>query len=83
MILATIYIAGFFLCLIILSMFGKKLGVNYDDREDDWLDDFDSNASAYITWSFAWPLVAIFGSIALIWKGLEMLTKYLINKFEI
>lgn len=80
---AIIYITGFFICLILLSMFGKKSGVNFDDREDLWPDDFSSNAEAYIVWSFAWPIVALFIFITLIWKGLEKLTKYLINKFEI
>ena len=78
-----IYAAGFVLSLLFLIAFGKsKLDINYDDQEDKWPDDWDSNAEAYVAWSIAWPATFILISIVGIWVGLTKFTQILINLFS-
>ena len=69
------YIIGYFITLLVLIMWGKKLGFDYDVEEtyanyDNW----GSNASAYPGISFAWPMLLIVGVIISIWMGLSFLT---------
>jgi MFS-type transporter involved in bile tolerance (Atg22 family) len=80
--LLIIYVIGFILSLIFLSAFGKKkLNIDYDNAEDKWPDDWDSNAEAYVTWSIAWPLTSLLLIIAGVWVGLTKTAQFLINLF--
>lgn len=57
MIYAITYMAGFLLTLIVLARFGKRLGFDrYDPPHEDYYDDWESNAHAYVAFSALWPL---------------------------
>lgn len=60
-IIIGIYILGYVLMLSFLITFGKKFGFDYYDsnrtRDYSDYDDYDSNAEAYLTWSFGWPIL--------------------------
>ncbi len=78
-----IYIAGFILSLFFLSAFGKKkLNIDYDNVEDKWPDDWDSNAEAYVAWSIFWPVTSLLLCIAGVWVGLTKTAQFLINLFS-
>lgn len=70
LLIIVIYILGYFFSLFILHRFKKELGADlYDNAPYDW-DDYESNAEAYVSWSFFWPILIIAGVAALIWKFL-------------
>ena len=69
------YIIGYFITLLVLIMWGKKLGFDYDvEKTYANYDDWDSNASAYPGISFACPMLVIVGVIISIWMGISFLT---------
>jgi hypothetical protein len=79
----TIYVVGFAVSLLFLTAFGKsKLDINYDDQEDKWPDDWDTNAEAFVAWSIAWPVGFILLSIVGMWMGLTKSAQLLINVFS-
>lgn len=79
-IIAIIYVVGFFISLIVLSKYGKVLGWDhYDPPHDSWYDDYDSNAQAYLGFSFAWPFFWLFGFIRLIYLGLLKISEILVD----
>lgn len=77
-----VYIVGYFTTLTFLKLFGKKLGVDYDDASlnDDWK----SNAEAYTVFSFCWfiavPAALLIGSLSLLDKVSQKYMK-LLDKF--
>jgi hypothetical protein len=80
MIFLAIYIIGYFASLWAMHTFKKQLDLDsYDNRnpEDLWPDDYDSNAEAYLTISFMWPLFWFAMSLKLVWKGLMFISKKL------
>lgn len=81
MIFLIIYIIGYVLNLAILIKFGKsKFGIDYDKPKDYAnMEDWDSNAEAYVTWSFVWPMCWILIIFLLIFKTLVKITSYFIN----
>ena len=81
--LILIYVAGFFLSIILLSAFGKsKMNIDYDNVEEKWPDDWDSNAEAFVAWSLMWPIGALILTIAGVWIGLTKTTQFLIDLFS-
>ena len=64
------YLVGFFLTLTFFKFFGKKIGFDYDPPHYYCYDDWQSNASAYLSFSLGWfmvvPALIIFGSIKLL-----------------
>lgn len=76
-----IYVAGIFVTLLILKLFGKKLIYDYDKpRSYIDPDSYSSNTEAYLMHSLAWVLFW-FMVIALgIWSTLLWITK---NVFKI
>jgi hypothetical protein len=78
MIFLAIYIIGYFASLWAMHTFKNQLHINhYDPPHDGWYDDYDSNAQAYASMSFAWPLALIIVILSLIWKGLMFISKKL------
>lgn len=56
-ILAMFYLLGIVTSIFLLSLFGKKMGMDYDEpktyvNHDDW----GSNAEAFFVFSLVWPL---------------------------
>ena len=64
------YLVGFFLTLTFFKFFGKKIGFDYDPPHCEWYDDWQSNASAYFSFSIGWilvvPALIIFGLVKLL-----------------
>jgi protein-S-isoprenylcysteine O-methyltransferase Ste14 len=77
--LIIIYIIGYFVSLWAMHTFKNELDINsYDPPHDDWYDDYDSNASAYVAISFMWPAFWFGIILKLLWNGLMFIS----NKFE-
>lgn len=80
MIYVLIYIIGFILTLTFLKLFGKKMGIDYDPPHEDWYDDYDDNAQAYLTFSLTWfivaPMFLIAGALQLLYKFSQWFLKY-------
>ena len=75
----AVYIVGFILTLLFYKIFGKKIGFDYSGPQrfkrksfffDNDYDDWDSNATAYTSFSLVWvitvPILLIMGSWALL-----------------
>ena len=78
-----VYVIGYALTLLYLTMFGKKIhGFDYDDKSDRNYDDWESNASAFTSWSMMWPIFicihGLFGFYALLVK----ITQILLNEVQ-
>ncbi len=82
MIFIGIYVIGYLLTLLFLVVFGKKLGIDYDNRPRDYsnMEDWDSDARAYTAFSFAWPVMWCGGFIYVSAKSLVWFTKFLMGK---
>lgn len=82
--IAFVYIVGFFISLFSLHKWGGKLGVDcYDPPHESDYDDYDSNAQAYLSFSFAWILFWGFHLIYFLWKCLMKLSVYIGNKLKV
>ena len=77
MIFLAIYIIGYFASLWAMHTFKKELDIDSYDNTDPWSDDYDSNAEAYTTMSFVWPLFWFMMILKLTWKGLMFISKKL------
>lgn len=76
------YIIGFFVTLLLLHVWKKELDIdNYDNQDDDY-DDWNSNAQAYAAWSLGWPIVVAFFGLAMLWKGVIALSKWIQARIE-
>lgn len=75
----AVYIVGFILTLLFYKIFGKKIGFDYSEPHDNDYDDWDSNATAYTSFSLVWvitvPILLIMGS----WALLTTLTRKIIK----
>ena len=73
MIYVLYYIIGFMVTLTFLKLFGKKVGIDYD--ESHAYDDWDNNAQAYTFFSLIWfvvaPLYLIIMIFVLVYKFVE------------
>jgi len=77
------YAIGFLISLFLLHVFKRELGFdNYDPPHPEYYDDYDSNAHAYLTFSFIWPIFWGFMSLALIYSGLVKLSELIGNLFS-
>ena len=80
MVYILIYVIGFILTLTFLKLFGKKLDIDYDPPHEDWYDDWDNNAQAYLFFSSAWfvtaPMFLIVVIIKLLYKFSQWFLKY-------
>lgn len=80
-ILGLIYVVGYITSIIVLKKYAKTWDVpDYDiDDPTDWYgDDYTSNAQAYTTWAFFWPILGPI--ILLFWLGKQLVNltkKYL------
>jgi hypothetical protein len=80
MIFLAIYIIGYFASLWAMHTFKKELDIDHYDNTDPkdlWPDDYESNAQAYTTMSFAWPLFWLMMILKLTWNGLMFISKKL------
>ena len=78
MIFLAIYIIGYFASLWAMHTFKKELDIDsYNPPYEDYYDDYDSNAEAYTTMSFVWPLFWFMMILKLTWKGLMFISKKL------
>jgi len=72
------YLIGFFITLTFLKLFGKRIGFDYDGGST-WIDEWQSNAEAYIVFSFMWfifiPALIIFSAIKILCKASEWYLK--------
>ena len=75
----AIYAVGYFTSLWAMHTFKDELDINHYDHNDGWYDDYDSNAEAFATMCFAWPLFWLAMSIKLLWRGLLSISKQLEN----
>ena len=78
MIYLLIYIVGFLLTLTFLRLFGKKIGIDYDNVEtahDDW----QNNAQAYLFFSIFWIVTAPMFIIVVIMKLLYRFTEWFLK----
>jgi hypothetical protein len=75
-----IYITGFILSIIFLSIFGKKIGLDYSGEKDySNYEDWDSNVHAYTTYSIVWIVFYPILFIVLIWYLLTLFTSIFIK----
>ena len=75
-----IYAAGFVVTFILLAIFGRKFGIDYDGPKDySNYDDYNSNAEAYVAWSVAWPMLAFFGTFIGTYMLLTLLATLILN----
>ena len=72
------YGIGFLFTLIFLSIFGKKLGYDYDNRNDEY-DDWESNSHAYSVFSLIWPVFMFFNLMWGLWIVLTSVTSFILN----
>lgn len=81
--LLAIYVIGFFISLVIWSMFGKKYWTDYDAEKTyvDY-DDWSSNEEAYTAFSLGWPVFLAGFILRMIWLGSVNLCRYLISRFS-
>lgn len=67
----SIYVLGVFASLWVMHTFKNELDINhYDLPHDDYYDDYDSNAEAYVAFSLMWPLYWFMQFFIYLWKGL-------------
>lgn len=79
-IILGIYIIGFFLSLLFLSKFGEQIGWGgYNPPHDTWYDDYDSNASAFVSFSLLWPLFYLLNVIRWFYLKTVEFSQFLIN----
>lgn len=80
-VLFATYTIGFFLSLVIMHKYKKELDIDdYDPPHDSYYDDYDSNAIAYVSFSFVWPLFWLFKGIFVGWSLLINLSKKIESK---
>lgn len=78
MIFLAIYIIGYFASLWAMHTFKKELDIDsYDPPHEPYYDDYDSNAEAYLSISFAWPLFWFAMILKLVWNGLLFISQKL------
>jgi hypothetical protein len=78
MIFLAIYIIGYFASLWAMHSYKKQLGVDdYEPPHDEYYDDYESNAEAYVIISFIWPLFWLAMILKLVWNGLIFISKKL------
>lgn len=74
-----LYLGGFLGTLCFLKFFGKRLGFDYSGPHASDYDDYESNASAYTSFSVAWfilmPILLLIGA----WKLLVFLARKFIS----
>ena len=79
LIIIIVYVVGIFASLILLHITDGLWGLHndYDPPHDDWYDDYDSNAHAYLVFSLGWPffyfLHGLYGLYELLLKLSEKL----------
>lgn len=72
------YLIGFFISLISLHLFGDKLNIDYDEPKTYAnMDDWGSNAEAYLGWSFFWFIILFGVFFSVIWGLGLKLSKYI------
>jgi len=78
MIFLAIYIIGYFASLWAMHSYKKQLGIDdYEPPHDEYYDDYESNAEAYVIISFIWPLFWLAMILKLVWNGLILISKKL------
>jgi hypothetical protein len=78
MIYLLIYIVGFMITLTFLRLFGKKIGIDYDDVKNEH-DDWQNNAQAYLFFSIFWIVTAPMFIIVVIMKLLYRFTEWFLK----
>lgn len=79
MIFVIIYIVGFILTLTFFKLFGEKIGMDYDPPHYDGYDDWDNNATAYVSFSIGWFIIMPMLSIAGLFKLLLMFSEWFLK----
>lgn len=78
MIWIAIYIVGYFASLWAMHTYKKELDIDsYDPPHIEYYDDYNSNAEAYLSFSFAWPLFWFATILKLVWNGLLFISQKL------
>ena len=66
--------------LTFLKLFGKRIGIDYDEPHGDNYDDWDNNAQAYLFFSLIWvvtaPMFIFVMTVKLLYKFVEAFLKY-------
>jgi len=76
-----IYPIGFLLTLTFFKYFGVKIGFDYDEwSKNEWYDDYESNAEAYLVFSVAWPLTMTLLIVIGTWALLRVLVDLYLDK---
>ena len=72
---------GFLLTLTFFKYFGVKIGLDYDEwSKNEWYDDYESNAEAYLVFSVAWPLTMTLLIVIGTWALLRVLVDLYLDK---
>jgi len=68
---SVVYVIGFSLTFVFFALFGKRIGIDYDKR-DEFQDynDWPNNESAYTAFSLCWPFIWLVTILWLIWASL-------------
>jgi uncharacterized paraquat-inducible protein A len=76
-----IYPIGFLLTLTFFKYFGVKIGLDYDEwSKNEWYDDYESNAEAYLVFSVAWPITMTLLIVIGTWALLRVLVDLYLDK---
>ncbi len=78
MIYIVIYLVGFILTLTFLKLFGKKIGIDYDSGDNAY-DDWQDNASAYLSFSITWIVTAPMFIVVVLIKSLYKFTQWFLK----
>jgi hypothetical protein len=78
MIYIVIYLVGFILTLTFLKLFGKKIGIDYDSGDNAY-DDWQDNASAYLSFSITWVVTAPMFIVVVLIKSLYKFTQWFLK----
>lgn len=71
-----IYVIGFVASLWIMHNFKDELDINhYDPPHPEYYDDYENNASAYVAFSFMWPIFWFMKLMVFCWSLLVKLSE--------
>jgi hypothetical protein len=77
-----IYVLVYFISLVLMHKYKRELEIDhYDPPHGDYVD-YDSNATAYLTFSFAWPLFWFVVLIRAFWRIMTTISEKIGEKYK-
>ena len=78
-----IYAIGYVISLMVLKRYAKQLDMNdYDPPHRSYYDDYESNASAWISFSFFWPVFWLITGIFLFFEFISNQSKKFLKNLD-